>query len=54
MKKHISDIPNTFLPRCRSRYLSLNAILAFLKLGLIQYEDLPREVRHRINECLKE
>ena len=38
---------NTFLPRCRSEYLSVNALVSFVKLGLCSLTDIPPDVKKR-------
>jgi len=39
---------NTFLPRCRSKYLSVNALISFVKLGLCNLADIPLNIRRFI------
>lgn len=39
---------NTFLPRCRSKYLSVNALVSFVKLGLCSLADIPPDVKKHV------
>jgi len=47
------NIENTFLPRCRSKKLSINAIIAFIKFGVCKIDDLPSEVKKPVQEVMK-
>ena len=49
----IKNIENTFLPRCRSEKLSLNAIIAFIKFGLCKIDDLPSEIKNPVIDEIK-
>ena len=49
----IKNIENTFLPRCRSEKLSINAIIAFIKFGLCKIDDLPPEDQIPVLEVMK-
>ena len=39
------DIPNTFAPKCRAKFFSINSIIFALQLGLLKTEDIPKEVK---------
>jgi len=41
----IKNIPNTFAPRCRSKFLSLYSLYYMIKRGYMEYEQLPNEIR---------
>lgn len=49
----IKDIPNTFLPNCRSQMLSVRNILYFLKHGAVSFDRMPREVADRVQKALE-
>ena len=45
---------NTFLPRCRSKYLSVNALISFVKLGLCNLADIPPNIRRFVITILRQ
>lgn len=46
-------IKNTFLPNCRSKYLSVNALVSFLRNGFAQNDDIPKEISQYIFDVIE-
>ena len=38
------NIPNTFAPKARNKFFSINGIIFALQLGLLKTEDVPEEI----------
>ena len=49
----IANIENTFLPRCRNKKLSINALISFIKFGFCKIDDLPPEVKKSVIEVME-
>ncbi len=47
-KTAVEDIPNTFLPRCRNKVLSINALIYALMKNFYKEEDLPADIRVKV------
>ena len=39
------NIPNTFAPKCKAKFFSINDLIFTLQLGLVKAEDVPKEVK---------
>ena len=44
----IRNIKNTFLPNCRSEWLSINDIILLLKQGFCSLDSLPEKVEKNV------
>jgi len=44
---------NTFAPRFRNDKLSIYGVIQGLKIGVINYNDLPDEIKKEVNKKLK-
>jgi len=42
------NIPNTFAPRCKSKTLSVNQIIAGLRFGFFSFNKLPDDIANRV------
>ena len=49
----IENIPNTFAPRCRNKFLSLYSLYFMISRGYMRYEEPPKEIRQILEEYLK-
>ena len=49
----ISNIDNTFLPRCRSKKLSIDGLTAFVLHGFCKIDDLPPEIKKPVMDEIK-
>ena len=52
-KSKIENIPNTFLPRCRNKKLSINALITFIRFGFCKIDDLPPEIKKPVLDEIK-
>ena len=50
---NIKNIENTFLPRCRSKKLSIDALVTFVLHGFCSINDLPKKVKKPVLEAIK-
>lgn len=46
------NIKNTFVPLCRSEWLSINGIIAFLRIGACSMRDMPPKVADDVQSVL--
>ena len=46
-------IKNTFLPNCDNEYLSVNAIVFFLRNGMAQSEQIPDELKDYVFDTIR-
>jgi len=47
------NIENTFIPNAVNKKLSINGIVAFIKIGLCKIDDLPLEVKKLVMDEIK-
>lgn len=46
----IEDIPNTFMPDCRNKVLSIEGVLRAYRHGFVQWDNIPKEVQQRLHK----
>ena len=49
----LENIENTFIPNAVNDKLSINGIIAFIKIGLCTIDDLPSEVKNPVMDEIK-
>ena len=50
----IKNIENTFMPNCINKYLSINGVIASLQRGFCEFDDLPEDVKEKVNIILEQ
>ena len=48
------NIENTFMPNCRSKWVSVNGIITLLQGGFCKFSDLPKDVKDKVNIILNQ
>jgi len=43
------NIENTFMPNLINKWLSVNGVIASLQRGFCEFDDLPKDVKEKVN-----